>query len=81
MERLKLNALEGNTLSRNELSQLKGLGLKGGCGCGCKYESEGGATTLDNAAANDALGINPGIGTTQTLPEVVITEEEDDTEA
>lgn len=73
MNKLKLNAMESCVLSAKEINHIKGSGWKGGCGCGCQYENQNGSCTVDNAEANDALGINPGLDTVQTLPEVVIT--------
>lgn len=73
MNKLKLTAMESRVLSAKEMNHIKGSGWKGGCGCGCWYENLGGSDTVDNAGANDALGINPGLDTVQTLPEVVVT--------
>lgn len=65
--------MESRVLSAQEMNHIKGSGWKGGCGCGCIYADKGGSETVDNADANDAKGINPGLDTVQTLPEIIIT--------
>jgi natural product precursor len=46
---LTLNNLAKNTMKEKEMNIVKG-GRQ--CGCGCRYEGMGGASTNQNAAAN-----------------------------
>ncbi len=51
---IKLNVLEEN-LSKKEMTSI--VGGSGRCGCGCKYESQGGFSTDDNYMANNIADI------------------------
>lgn len=52
MNKIKLNKLEDNDLSKREMNQIVG-GER--CGCACAYAGQpGGSSTNDNATANAA---------------------------
>jgi natural product precursor len=59
MKKMKLNALENQSLNNKEMNAVRG---GDGCGCGCNYAgTEGGSSTSDNASANNAGGLtSPG---------------------
>ncbi|MDR2408055.1 MAG: TIGR04149 family rSAM-modified RiPP [Bacteroidales bacterium] len=49
MKKVKLNKLAQNAMKEKEMNFVRG-GRR--CGCGCRYEETGGASTSDNALAN-----------------------------
>ncbi len=59
MNKIKLNKLEENDLSKREMNQIRGGERV--CSCGCAYAGEpGGSSTNDNGHANFAIGENGG---------------------
>lgn len=55
MKSLKLNQIEKETLSNQELSQIKG---GNSCRCACYYRNVGGSSIADNGTANWREGRN-----------------------
>ena len=54
MNKIKLNKLEENDLSKREMNQIRG-GER--CGCACAYSNSGGSSTRDNGIANAASNL------------------------
>jgi natural product precursor len=52
IKNLKLNQLVQAELAKNEMNSIKGG--SGNCCCGCNYSNQGGSSTADNDAANNA---------------------------
>lgn len=79
MKSIKLTSLADRELSDLQMAHLEGgsQGTPGMCSCPCKYKNQGGSSTQDNYAANDARGIDP-ILDGGTLPGVVVIGEEEE---
>ena len=56
MKSLKLNKLNMNQLSKEQLSTIRG-GSAPSCTCGCCYANSGGSNTTDNGMANYEGGL------------------------
>jgi natural product precursor len=61
MKKLKLNKLSDQHLAEKQTNMVRG-GVSSdncplGCCCGCHYANQGGSSTADNDAANDAKGL------------------------
>lgn len=52
MHSLKLNSQERMSLSKKEMSKLKGGDYEIYCWCGCRYANSGGSSTMENGVAN-----------------------------
>lgn len=57
MKSLKLNKLNMNQLSKEQLKAVRGGTAPGLCSCGCCYAGSGGSNTVDNAIANNEGGL------------------------
>jgi len=56
MKSLKLNKINKNQLSAEQMNAVTGGGS--GCGCSCYWANQGGSSTIDNGVANrDAGGL------------------------
>ncbi len=56
MKSLKLNKLNQNSLSKDQMKKVRG-GESNLCTCGCCYAGSGGSSTVDNAIANNEGGL------------------------
>ncbi len=52
MKSIKLNKLNMNRLSREQLNAIKGGASGYKCSCGCCYANQGGSNSTDNLIAN-----------------------------
>jgi natural product precursor len=57
MKKMKLNALESQSLNNKEMNAVRGGEPGDCCACGCNYANQGGSSTNDNARANAAGGL------------------------
>ena len=55
MKNLKLTIAENDLLQAKEMSAITG---GASCGCSCRYANNGGSSTADNSAANNAGGLH-----------------------
>jgi natural product precursor len=66
MKKLKLNKLSDHLFDEKQMNSVKGGAAPGegpcGCCCACAYANNGGSSTADNLAANEAGGLysDPG---------------------
>lgn len=58
MKSLKVNQIEKNQMSANEMNYILGGGGTNYCGCACAYADSGGSSTYNNGYANSRGGVN-----------------------
>ena len=69
---LKLSQLAKKELMKKEMREIKGGDVV--CGCGCCYANQGGASTLENGAANAQGGLHsPGCDNQFFFSDVIVT--------
>ena len=73
MKNLKLNKFEANKLNNREMKDVNGGSNGIQCGCGCRYEGNGGSSSFDNGHANYDRGLFSGGAQVYWLEEVVVT--------